>query len=99
MQGRVWKPLGDQLYRLGTTAFVADIAGRAESQSLVDELGVSYVYLGSHSGWLARFAFTDTLKPNALQVVNHFTAGASCGFTLWRLASHCSAGSCFAADG
>jgi Cu2+-exporting ATPase len=64
--------IGDQLYRLGTTAFVADIAGRADSQSLVDELGVSYVYLGSHSGWLARFAFTDTLKPNALQVVNHF---------------------------
>jgi Cu2+-exporting ATPase len=64
--------IGDQLYRLGTTAFVADISGRADSQSLVDELGVSYVYLGSHSGWLARFAFTDTLKPNALQVVNHF---------------------------
>ena len=64
--------IGDQLYRLGTTAFVADIAGRADSQSLVDEFGVSYVYLGTHSGWLARFAFTDTLKPNALQVVNHF---------------------------
>ena len=64
--------IGDQLYRLGTSAFVADISGRADSQSLVDEPGVSYVYLGSHSGWLARFAFTDSLKPNALQVVNHF---------------------------
>jgi Cu2+-exporting ATPase len=65
--------LDDQLYRLGTAAFVAEISGSANDQMLADDLsGVSYVYLGSRSGWLARFAFTDTLKPNALQVVNHF---------------------------
>jgi Cu2+-exporting ATPase len=64
--------IGDQLYRLGTTAFVADISGSADSHQSVDEPGMSYVYLGSYSGWLARFAFTDTLKQNALQVVNHF---------------------------
>ena len=65
--------LDDQPYRLGTAAFVAEISGTVESQTQLDDLaGVSYVYLGSRSGWLARFAFTDTLKPNALQVVNHF---------------------------
>ena len=65
--------LDDQLYRLGTAAFVAEISGSANDQMLADDLsGVSYVYLGSRSGWLARFAFADTLKPNALQVVNHF---------------------------
>ncbi len=64
--------IGDQLYRLGTSAFVAEISGGTDSHQSVDEPGVSYVYLGSYSDWLARFAFTDTLKPDALQVVNHF---------------------------
>jgi len=65
--------MDDQLYRLGTAGFVAEISGSADSQMSVDEMtGISPVYLGSRSGWLARFAFTDTLKPNALQVVTHF---------------------------
>ncbi len=65
--------LDDQLYRLGTAGFVAEISGSANSQMLADEMsGVSYVYLGSCSGWLARFAFSDALKPNALEVVSHF---------------------------
>jgi len=65
--------LDDQLYRLGTAAFVAEIFGTAKSQMQLDELpGVSYVYLGSRSGWLAHFALADALKPNALEVVTHF---------------------------
>ena len=65
--------INDQRFRLGTTAFVAEISGTVVVPMPVDETGgVSYVYLGSSSGWLACFAFTDTLKPNALQVVTHF---------------------------
>jgi Cu2+-exporting ATPase len=65
--------IGDQLYRLGTSAFVAEISGSTDSQHSVNDLPrASCVYFGSCSGWLARFVFTDTLKPNALQVVNHF---------------------------
>ncbi len=65
--------IDDQPYRLGTAAFVAEISGSANGQMLADDMsGFSYVYLGSSSGWLARFAFIDTLKPNALQVVTHF---------------------------
>lgn len=65
--------IGDQRFRLGTSAFVAEISGSADSQHSINDLpGASYVYFGGCSGWLARFAFTDTLKPNALQVVNHF---------------------------
>jgi Cu2+-exporting ATPase len=65
--------IDDQRYRLGTVAFVAEISGSTNSQMLADDMsGVSYVYLGSSSGWLARFSFIDTLKPNALQVVTHF---------------------------
>jgi P-type Cu2+ transporter len=65
--------LDDQQYRLGTAAFVAEISGAVESQTPPDDpSGVSNVYLGSRSGWLARFAFADALKPNALAVVTHF---------------------------
>ena len=65
--------MDDQPYRLGTAAFVAEISGSVNDQMLADDMsGVSYVYLGSSSGWLARFAFVDTLKPRALQVVTHF---------------------------
>ena len=65
--------LDEQLYRLGTAEFVAEISGSANSQMLADEMsGVSYVYLGSRSGWSARFAFSDALKPNALEVATHF---------------------------
>lgn len=71
--------LDDQLYRLGTAAFVAEISGSANDQMLANDMsGVSYVYLGSRSGWLARFAFADTLKPNALQVLNHFRTQGRC---------------------
>ena len=65
--------IDDQPYRLGTAAFVAEISGSVNDQMLADDMsGVSYVYLGSSSGWLARCAFVDTLKPRALQVVTHF---------------------------
>ncbi|CAM8622070.1 ZntA Cation transport ATPase [Oxalobacteraceae bacterium] len=70
--------MDDQPYRLGTAAFVAEISGSVKDQMLADDMsGVSYVYLGSSSGWLARFAFVDTLKPRALQVVTHFRSQGS----------------------
>ncbi len=65
--------MDDQRYRLGTAAFVAEISEVAGRVMPVDDKpGVSEVYLGSGAGWLARFAFSDALKPDALQVVAHF---------------------------
>ena len=65
--------INEQRYRLGSAAFVADISGNADSALSADDMpGNSEIYLGSSSGWLARFAFTDALKPNALQVVAYF---------------------------
>lgn len=62
--------IGDQTYRLGTVSFVAEMAG---DKLPVDEApGTSTVYLGSPSGWLASFAFTDRLKSDAHSVLAFF---------------------------
>ncbi|RZI42739.1 cadmium-translocating P-type ATPase [Herbaspirillum sp. HC18] len=57
-------------YRLGSAAFVAEI-----TQSPVPENASSMltpVYLGSSSGWLARFDLADEARPDARQVVEYF---------------------------
>ncbi len=62
--------IGDQTYRLGSAAFVSEIAG----SDVPDDAppGISPVYLGSSAGWLACLAFTDALKPDAAAVVAYF---------------------------
>jgi Cu2+-exporting ATPase len=59
--------IGGRRYRLGNAAFVAGIAcGDAPGGH---EAGVTAVWLGTTSGWVARFEFVDEIRPEARDVV------------------------------
>jgi len=63
------------LCRLGSFAFVHALIPTASSMpaSAADKQGeVSYVFLASSNGWLARFDIADALRPEAQAVVAHF---------------------------
>jgi len=59
--------VGGVLYRLGSTAFVAGVAGGPAPPDAAD--GSSAVWLGSRAGWLARFDLADDIRPEAQAVV------------------------------
>jgi Cu2+-exporting ATPase len=60
------------LHRLGNAKFVAEIAGNLPPTTEATEHAC--VYLGNESGWLARFTFNDTLRPDAQAVIHYFQA-------------------------
>lgn len=60
-------------YRLGRAAFVQELAGPPLPITLTDD-ALTPVYLGSSSGWLARFELIDVLRSDARQVVEYFQA-------------------------
>ncbi|MFC7287512.1 heavy metal translocating P-type ATPase [Herminiimonas glaciei] len=57
-------------YRLGSAAYVAELAGCP----LHDQVpaGMTPVYLGCGGAWLARFDLSDAIRGDARQVVRHF---------------------------
>ncbi|GAB3550759.1 heavy metal translocating P-type ATPase [Noviherbaspirillum agri] len=59
-------------YRFGSAAFVQEVTG--SSAPVTEESGLTSVYLGAESGWLARFDLADAIRPDARQVVQHFQA-------------------------
>jgi Cu2+-exporting ATPase len=65
IEGRV----GATRYRIGTAAFVAELAGRRP-----EAVAESGVHLGSRDGWLARFELVDALRPGAAGVVRELEA-------------------------
>ena len=64
--------IGERLYRLGSAAYVAEIAGSAPPEKLRG--GWTPVYLGSGEGWLARFDLADEIRADANEVIAHFKA-------------------------
>lgn len=56
-----------EMYRIGTTTYVEEIAGEP-SKGVVADRG-SYVYLGKQSEWLARFKLEDELREEAAQAI------------------------------
>ena len=61
---------GGTLYRLGSAAFVRELAGG--SPYMEEDDGISPVYLGSATGWHARLGLADALRPEAAQLVDEF---------------------------
>jgi P-type Cu2+ transporter len=59
-------------YRLGSAAFVEDLACTPLTQYA--ESGLTPVYLGSAHGWLARFELADAVRADAKRVVEYFQA-------------------------
>ncbi|MFC5460759.1 heavy metal translocating P-type ATPase [Massilia niabensis] len=59
-------------YRLGSGAFVAELAGPVPLHDA--PLDASIVWLGSGAGWLARFDIADALRPEAAAVVRRLEA-------------------------
>ncbi|MDH3286843.1 MAG: heavy metal translocating P-type ATPase [Betaproteobacteria bacterium] len=62
-------------YRIGSLAFVAALHGQpppAELMITADD--VSVVALGDERGWLARFTFSDAVRPGARQLVRDLQA-------------------------
>lgn len=60
--------LGQRRLRLGSAAFVAEIAG-----PVPDEAGEwTAIFLGAEGEWIARFELADTLRPDAAEVVGFF---------------------------
>lgn len=57
-------------YRLGSAMFVEELAGRP--QPAHSEGGLTPVYFGTSSGWLARFDLADAIRSDAKEVVDHF---------------------------
>ena len=72
--------IGDIRYRLGRAEFVAQLTGTRIDTTIdttIDNraaLGATSVYLGRQGAWLARFDFSDALRPDARQVVAYFQA-------------------------
>ena len=60
-------------YRLGSADFVAGLAG-AMPGTAGDYKGMTPVYLGDETGWLARFLLSDALRPDAQATINYFRA-------------------------
>jgi Cu2+-exporting ATPase len=67
--------IGGRRYRLGNAAFVAGIArgdvpgGQPGGQPSGQPSGVTAVWLGTTSGWVARFDLVDDIRPEARDVV------------------------------
>ena len=62
-------------YRLGSAAFVAQLAGHAALDGAeLEQAGMTPVYLGTDGTWLARLLLSDALRPDAQQVVDYFRA-------------------------
>ncbi len=60
-------------YRLGTSTFVADLAGTpADAQAAAG--GATRVWLGREGAWLASFDLVDALRPEAVAVVQQLRA-------------------------
>ncbi|WP_414691129.1 heavy metal translocating P-type ATPase [Noviherbaspirillum sp.] len=57
-------------YRLGSAAFVGQIAGSPEPEGAHDSY--TPVYLGTSGAWLARFDLADAARSDAKQVVDQF---------------------------
>ncbi len=57
-------------YRLGSAAFVEELTHRSPPDKV--DSGLTPVYLGTDSAWLARFDLADMLRPEAKTVVAHF---------------------------
>jgi Cu2+-exporting ATPase len=57
-------------YRLGSAAFVADQAGTPPPLGVPGD--ATAVWLGTASGWLARFDLVDEVRPEAKEVVQAF---------------------------
>jgi Cu2+-exporting ATPase len=62
-------------YRLGSAAFVADIAGEPGPEHNMLDGGVdgmTPIWLGSDGAWLARLLLADALRDDAAGVIDHF---------------------------
>jgi Cu2+-exporting ATPase len=57
--------------RLGSASFVGELSQGPPPAAQQDD-GVSAVYLGSDSAWLARFDLADAVRPDARAVVEYF---------------------------
>lgn len=64
--------VGTTRYRLGSAAYVGELAGPVLA-GLLDSGAIS-VYLGSEAGWLARFALADPVRGEARELVRAFQA-------------------------
>ncbi|HZV65555.1 MAG TPA: HAD-IC family P-type ATPase, partial [Telluria sp.] len=64
--------VGAVRYRLGNAAHVAALAGPAPASGTQE--GASWVYLGTQSGWLARFVLSDPQRADARELVRAFQA-------------------------
>ncbi len=60
--------IGDERFRVGTRAFVGEIAGPVPQCNM--PRGDSPVWLGSSRGWIAAFTFSDGLRPEARHVID-----------------------------
>ena len=63
----------DEVYRIGTLDYVAEIAGEIENTLLPNE-NLSHVYLGKKSQWLALFILEDQLREEAAQAIKDLQA-------------------------
>ncbi|MBC7453307.1 MAG: cadmium-translocating P-type ATPase, partial [Massilia sp.] len=61
--------LGGGTYRLGSAAFVGDLAGTNDDVATPD---ATAVYLGNDVGWLARFDLADGVRSDACDVIAYF---------------------------
>lgn len=57
-------------YRLGAAVFVEELTSRPVPEHA--ESGLTPVYLGTATGWLARFDLADAVRADAKDVVDHF---------------------------
>ncbi|WP_317204154.1 heavy metal translocating P-type ATPase [Janthinobacterium sp.] len=64
--------LDGRRYRLGSAAFVAELAGARAPPA--DAAGMTPVYLGGEGQWLARLLLSDALRGDARAVVDYFRA-------------------------
>lgn len=64
----------DKQYRIGTAAFVQELAGVELPTTLMQADGRSQVFLGSSDGWLAVMALADQLRAEAGQAIAELQA-------------------------
>ncbi|MDO8300389.1 heavy metal translocating P-type ATPase [Lacisediminimonas sp.] len=67
----LWGAIDGTTYRIGRHDFVAALVGLPLAQPGSDD-GASTVYLGRAGAWIARFALSDALRPEAAEVVAYF---------------------------
>ncbi|MGV7208368.1 heavy metal translocating P-type ATPase [Oxalobacteraceae bacterium A2-2] len=67
--------LDGQRYRLGSAAYVAELAGSAPPvMHRLEDADATIIYLGMQDRWLARLLLRDTLRADAQATVDHFHA-------------------------